>query len=299
MIGTPPFSFLMGVLLMNAGKVLLGIALVGAMLLIATPASAAILFEDQFTTTITPGTVWQAHGSGLPDGWGAPVAVGTEDSAALRFNSNAGTAEEVTGFETISPISLAGLPDIRIEARVAPLNQTGAGDGGASTASVGVKIVGSSGAFAQLSASANRPTGVDWADTYEDSEGSQDADVAFAHFDQVPAQAAPADGFRTFILDITPSGTTFTVLNTDLTVNSKLGGFNPNLTLADFGTDVTVALFQRRSDDTLTFPPSAPEATFGDVDRVTVSTTIPEPTSLMLVGVGAIGLAALIRARAT
>jgi hypothetical protein len=244
----------------------------------AAGSSAAVLFEDDFTSVPDP-SVWSPFGAGAPEGAGI-VGLG-EDGATLRATTNPGLAEEMTGYQLATPITLGGLPGLRVEARLAPLNQTPAGDGGASRASIGVRVTGATGAYTELAASANRPTGVDWANVYADSEGSQDFEAAFAHFDQSPPQAAPADGFRTFILDILPTGTRFTVLNTDLTVNSKIGGFNPNLKLSDFGADATIAFFQKRSDSTLVFPPSGPEPTIGDLDRVTAS-AIPEPTSGLL-----------------
>ncbi|MBL9127634.1 MAG: hypothetical protein JNL97_08305 [Verrucomicrobiales bacterium] len=167
------------------------------------------------------------------------------------------------------PISLAGVRSIKVTARLRPLNQTAAGDGGASDASAGVAIVGVSGAFVRASAGANRPTAPDWGDFYVDSEGSANANAAFVHFPPNDPKGG-AESFRTFVLEIGAEGTTLTTLSStgEPLAVTPFDIANPNLTLESFGSSFTVALFQQRSD-----AGSAPENTFGDVDRVTVETT--------------------------
>jgi len=227
---------------------------------------AATVFEDSFST-FALGDPWQAYGAAAPDLGLNVVGVGA-DGASLRMGSSPGVGGEMLGIETASPFSLTGVISVRVTARLRPLNQTGAGDGGASDASAGVAILGASGAFARASAGANRPTAPDWGDFYSDSEGSADANAAFLHFPPNDP-AGSAEAFRTFVIEISAEGTTLTTLSssgeplavTPFDIN------NPNLTLAAFGNRFTVALFQQRSDSNV-----APENTFGDFDSVQIET---------------------------
>jgi hypothetical protein len=224
-------------------------------------------FEDEFTT-FTLGEGWQAHGAGAPDLSLSVISGFGTDGFSLRMGSSAGTAGEMVGIETSTAFSMAGVRLIRVTARLRPLNQTGAGDGGASDASAGVAILGASGAFARASAGANRPTAPDWGDFYFDSDGSADANAGFLHFPPNDPDGS-AEAFRTFVLEIGPEGTMLTTLSSSgepLAV-TPFDVYNPNLTLAAFGNSFTVALFQQRSDSTL-----APENTFGDLDSVMIET---------------------------
>lgn len=228
--------------------------------------SAATVFEDSFTA-FALGEPWQAHAAGAPDLALSLVGQGA-DGSSLRMGSSAGIAGEVVGIETAAPFSLAGVISVRVTARLRPLNQTAAGDGGASDASAGVAVVGASGAYARASAGANRPSAPDWGDFYSDSEGSADANAAFVHFPPNDPGGS-AEAFRTFVIEISSEGTSLMTLSSSgepLAV-TPFDVQNPNLTLAAFGSSFTVALFQQRSDSNL-----APENTFGDFDSVQLET---------------------------
>jgi hypothetical protein len=222
---------------------------------------------DSFTE-FSLGTTWQAHGAGVPDVALSLVSGIGSDGSSLRMGSAPGTAGEVVGIETRTPVALAGASLIRVTARVRPLNQTATGEGGASDASAGVAIIGEGGSFARASAGANRPSPPDWGDFYFDSEGSANANAAFVHFPPNDP-AGGAEAFRTFVLEIGPDGTSLTTLSSsgDPLVVTSFNVFNPNLTLEAFGASATIALYQERADSTL-----APENTFGDFDSVTVET---------------------------
>ena len=118
---------------------------------------AAELLYDDFTV-FSPGTTWQAHGLGLPDQAAAIVGLGA-DGSSLRLGSSPGSPGDYRGIETITPISLVGLPGLRVDVRLHPLNQTPGGNGGGSRASIAVAVLGSSGEYVQASAGANRPEG--------------------------------------------------------------------------------------------------------------------------------------------
>ena len=239
----------------------------GLALGLVAAAHGGLEFEDEFTT-FSLGEGWQAHGAGAPDlGLSVVSGIGV-DGFSLRMGSAAGTAGEIVGIETSTAFSMTGVRAIRVTARLRPLNQTGAGDGGASDASAGVAILGASGAFARASAGANRPTAPDWGDFYSDSEGSADVNAAFLHFPPNDPNGG-AEAFRTFVLEIGPEGTMLSTLSSSgepLAV-TPFDVHNPNLTLEAFGNSFTVALFQQRSDSTL-----APENTFGDFDSVIIET---------------------------
>ncbi len=281
--------------IMSGRYSLRAVCVAGLMTIMSAPLSAQYLLEDEFTS-FELGTVWQALGGAAPDLSLGVAGVGA-DGASLRVGSSPGAAGEIVGIETISPISLLGVPSLRVEALVRPLNQTGAGDGGASDASVGIAVIGSSGAYAQASAGANRPEAPDWGDFYQDSEGSQNAaSVAFLHFPPNDPSGG-AEAFRTFVLEIGSEGTRLTTLGTDGTplADPAFDIFNPSLTLENFGDTATIALFQERSDSTLSGT-SFPENVFGDIDRVTVQ-AVPEPTSWVLLFTPALGWAALRKRR--
>lgn len=235
--------------------------------LLTAPVPAAVVFEDDFTT-FSLGDRWQPHGAGAPDVALTVVGGIGVDGSSLRMAAAPGAADEIVGIEIATPFSMTGVRSIRVTARVRPLNQTGSGDGGASDASAGITITGAGGTFVRASAGANRPSAPDWGDFYVDSEGSANANAAFVHFPPNDP-AGGAEAFRTFVIEITPDGTTLTTLSSSgepLAVN-PFGAQNPNLTLANFGSSFTVALFQQRSDSSL-----APENTFGDFDHITVET---------------------------
>lgn len=232
----------------------------------AAAAQAAVVLEDSFTS-FALGTRWQSHGAGVPDLSLGIVGVGT-DGASLRLGATPGTAGEEVGIETATPVPMAGVRLVRVTVRLRPLNQTGAGNGGASDASAGVAIIGASGAFARASAGANRPTAPDWGDFYSDSEGSANANAAFVHFPPNDP-AGGAESFRSFVLEIGPDGTALTTLSStgEPLAVTPFNVQNPNLTLAAFGNSFTVALYQQRSDSS-----NAPENTFGDIDSVMIET---------------------------
>jgi len=226
---------------------------------------AGVDFTDDFTEFVL-GDRWQAHGAGAPDvALSVVTGLGT-DGSSLRLGTAPGAAGEITGIETAGAFSLAGASSIRVTVRLRPLNQTATGDGGASDAAAGLAIVGASGAFARVSAGANRPSPPDWGDFYTDSEGSANANAGFLHYPPNDPVGG-AEAFRTFVLEIGPDGTNLTTLSStgDPLIVTAFNVQNPNLTLAGFGTSFTVALFQERSDSTL-----APENSFGDVDSVVV-----------------------------
>ena len=150
------------------------------LLCIAPSLQAAIVFQDSFTN-FTLGDRWQAHGAGAPDIAISTAGVGV-DGSSLRMGSSAGAGGEVVGIETVKSFPLAGIRLVRVTARLRPLNQTGAGDGGASDASAGIAVIGISGAFAQASASANRAASPDWGDFYSDSEHTFDQNAGYVHF---------------------------------------------------------------------------------------------------------------------
>jgi hypothetical protein len=264
--------------------------------LVAATAQAAVVFEDDFTS-FTPGERWQAHGAGIPDVALSVVTGIGSDASSLRMAAAPGAADEIVGIEINTPFPMAGVRSIRVTARVRPLNQTAAGNGGASDASAGVAILGADGTFVRASAGANRPTAPDWGDFYVDSEGSANANAAFVHFPPNDP-AGGAEAFRTFVLEITPEGTSLTTLSStgEPLAVSPFDIRNPNLTLASFGNSFTVALFQQRSDSSL-----APENTFGDFDSILVETVrddddtdrdgIPNDASLDLDGDGLTNLA--------
>ncbi len=238
-----------------------------ALPLLTATSHAAVVFEEEFAT-FTLGDRWQAHGTGAPDVALSVVSGIGADGSSLRMAVAPGTADEIVGIEISAPFSMAGVRSIRVTARVRPLNQTAAGDGGASDSSAGIAIIGASGAFARASAGANRPTAPDWGDFYVDSEGSANANAGFVHFPPNDP-AGGAEAFRTFVLEITPEGTLLTTLSSSgepLAV-TPFDIQNPNLTLEGFGNSFTVALYQQRSDSTL-----APENVFGDVDSIVVET---------------------------
>ena len=235
--------------------------------MVATTLHAGIVFEDDFAI-FGLGDRWQAHGAGVPDVSLSVVGgIGT-DGSSLRMGTAAGTGGEILGIQTATPISLTGVRLVRVTARLRPLNQTGAGDGGASDASAGVSVTGASGAYVRASAGANRPTAPDWGDFYFDSEGSADANAAFVHFPPNDP-AGGAESFRTFVIEITADGSSLTTLSSSGTAlaTKPFDVQNPNLTLASFGGTFMVALYQERSDSN-----GAPENTFGDFDSVEVET---------------------------
>lgn len=244
---------------------LLPFAAAGLILSNGVPLQAGVELTDDFAS-FTLGETWQAHGAGVPEVALSVVGgIGT-DGSSLRMGTAPGEANEIVGIETKVPLPLTGATMLRVTARMRPLNQTGTGDGGASDASAGVAILGTSGSFARASAGANRPSAPDWGDFYADSEGSVDTNAGFLHFPPNDPNGG-AESFRTYVLEIGPDGTTLTTLSStgDPLVLTAFNVHNPNLTLATFGSSVTVALYQQRSDSTL-----APENSFGDFDSLVV-----------------------------
>jgi hypothetical protein len=250
------FSFERGVVVAGLGLLLGIVPLV----------RAAVVFEDSFTE-FTLGAQWQAYGAGAPELSLGIVGIGA-DGSSLRMGSSPGVGGELVGIQTATPFPLAGVQLVRVTGRVRPLNQTGAGDGGASDASAGIAVIGASGAYSRASAGANRPSPPDWGDFYVDSEGSANANAAFVHFPPNDP-AGGAESFRTFVLEISADGTTLTTLSSagEPLAVTPFNVQNPNLTLAAFGDNFTVALFQQRSDANV-----SPENTFGDFDSVKVET---------------------------
>jgi len=233
---------------------------------LAQPLRAATVFQDNFTN-FTLGSQWIAYGTGAPDLATSLVGVGA-DGSSLRLGTASGTAGQILGLQTADSFPLAGARLVRVTARVRPLNQTPSGNGGSSDASVGVALIGASGAYTWASASANRPTAPTWADFYVDSEGSANASsVAYVQFPPNDPSGG-AEAFRSFVLEVGTNGASLTTLSSTgqpLAV-TPFNVFNPNLTLAAFSNSVNVALFQERPDATLPIPENA----FGDVDSVLV-----------------------------
>ena len=240
----------------------------GSMLMMSAAAHAATVLDDPFDS-FTLGTTWQPLGTGAPDIVAGFAIIGPDN--VLRMGSTAG-APVYQGVETIAPISLVGVVSMTVDVRLRPLNQGVPG----SVQSAMVAVLGASGAFS--SAGATGPATVEgpsWADLYLDSEGS--ANAASADFNH-PA----VDGWRRMILTIDGAGTSLSVLNADDSANA-FSVSNPNLTLADYGAEVDIALRHLKTSAV---------ATFGDYDFVTVTTVVPEPSGGILTGAALLGLAA-------
>lgn len=240
-------------------------AALGLLLSVAPALEAATVFEDSFAA-FALGDRWQPYGAGAPDLALSVVGGIGADGSSLRMGSAPGIGGEEVGIATATSFSTAGVRLVRVTARLRPLNQTAAGDGGASDASAGLTVIGASGTFTRASAGANRPVAPDWGDFYADSDGSANANAAYVHFPPNDPNGG-AEAFRTFVLEITANGTRLTTLSSaglPLAV-TPFNVLNPNLTLAAFGDSFTVALFQQRSDSAW-----APENTFGDFDSVKV-----------------------------
>lgn len=201
-----------------------------------TAFGADILLEDTFEF-FELGETWQEHGAGVPDQ--ALGVIFANDSEVLQMMTS-GSSDEFFGVETIAPISIAGLSDLKVDARLRPINMGVEG----AVAAAEVAIIGSSGqimrAFASNNAGPDPESANDWADHYEDSKGNVGTTGGWPHCD------VACDAMRNLVLSVTTSGTTIQAFD-DLddpeipTWEATFDGF----TLADFGTSITIALRQQ------------------------------------------------------
>ncbi len=194
-----------------------------------------ILLEDTFEF-FELGETWQEHEAGAPDV--ALDVIFANDSEVLQMISS-GFADEFYGIETISPISLAGIADLTVNARLRPINQGVEG----SIAAAEVALIGSSGelirAYASNNAGPDPESTNDWADGYEDSFGNILSSGPWPHCD------AACDAMRDFVLVITADGTTIKAFDDlDDPEVPTWEAMVPDFTLADLGPSVTIALRQ-------------------------------------------------------
>jgi hypothetical protein len=198
-----------------------------------------VLLDDNFEF-FELGETWQEHAGGAPDI--ALDVIFANDSEVLQMISS-GFSDEFFGIETITPISLVGLTDLTIDARLRPINQGVEG----SIAAAEVALIGSSGDFIRAYASNNAgpdPESInDWADGYEDSFGNILSSGGWPHCDLA------CDAMRNFVLVITAEGTTIQAF--DDIDDPELPTWEATVddfTLADLGSSVTIALRQLAID---------------------------------------------------
>ena len=204
-----------------------------------TPARSETLFEDEFEF-FELGETWQEHGAGAPD---VGLDVGFADESEVLQMTSSGSADEFRGIEMISPISLLGLGDLTIDARLRPINQGVEG----SIAAAEIALIGQTGeivrAFASNNAGPDPESANDWADHYEDSKGNIATSGPWPHCD------AACDGIRNFVLSVTRDGTTIQAFD-DLddpdfpTWETSFDDF----TLSDLGSSFKIALRQLAVD---------------------------------------------------
>ena len=117
------------------------------------PVSAQVttLFEDAFDqgdpNPGDPSSPWQAHGDGLP----ASAAIGGSVFSSFLTLFSVPEADKVRGVETIDPISINGLTNVTIDARVTPIN----GGVNGTWSSIELAVQGSSGEWLQVAATNN------------------------------------------------------------------------------------------------------------------------------------------------
>ncbi|MEX2170838.1 MAG: PEP-CTERM sorting domain-containing protein [Pirellulales bacterium] len=259
-------------MIVNVGHLWKGIAL--ALLLTALPLSvpAAIVLDEPFDSFVL-GTTWQATPAGAPN---ETLAFVNDGTTTYLHMASIGAVSEFRGIETIAPISLAGVASLVVDVRLRPINEGGNGTPSAAE----VAVLGASGEFSRAVASSPYSPGA-WADSYIDSDGTN-VKTDFAH-----CASGGCDSYRRFVLTIDGAGTSMAAYNADGSLNA-FSASNPALTLASYGSEVDIALRQMQVANEV--------AARGFFDSVTVSTTaIPEPTGMMLLGLGALGLFVLRR----
>ena len=234
-------------------RILRPIVVLSVLLLCAVPLYGEILLEDEFEF-FELGETWQEHDAGAPD-----LQLSSTGGVLRMFSSP--LADEFRGIETITPISLAGLASLTVDARLQPQNQGIMG----TVAAAEVALIGASGEFIRAFASNNPPDPeLDWADHYEDSIGNTASSAPWAHCGSPECPAV-----RDFIITINSSGITFQSfddqeeLDDDDNIIPTYEVSFPDFTLADLGGSVTIALRQlivEGGDNVL-----------GDFDRITVT----------------------------
>jgi hypothetical protein len=244
--------------------------------LAANSATAVTILDDEFSS-FSLGTTWKA--ASVLGATGEPDVTLSSDGNFLTMVSGSDNSD-FRGIETIASIPTASYTSITLDARVKP-GAFGVSD---SSRMIEVTLSGSSGAWVSAFASGNTAPGPDWSDDYADSAGNSATTGSFAH-------CAPlCDSFRRFILSIDGSGVALEVRNEDDTVHS----FNPsfsNLTLSDFGSDITIALRHLKV--------LGGNNAGGLVDRVAVNAIlVPEPSTALLLASGLVAMAAGRRRRA-
>ena len=125
--------------------------LAAAMMVTGTVFQVAVaqetLLEDDFEF-FELGETWDEHGVGAPD---VKLEVGDDAGAAILEMVTSGIEEGFFGIETIAPISIAGLTDLTVDARLRPINQGVEG----SVAAAEVALIGESGLVLRAFASNN------------------------------------------------------------------------------------------------------------------------------------------------
>jgi hypothetical protein len=210
-----------------ASSIAIGLTLV----CVSSVSAVTTLFEDPFDS-FELGTTWQPHGAGVPQ-----LALGT-DGDALQMQSD-NSATEFRGIESIDPISLDGLTNVTVNARLRPVNQGVEG----SRSAAEVAVFGSTGEFLRAFAANNAgpdPESVnDWADLYADSKDNEASSGPWSHCDS-PA----CDAIRNLVLTVDATGTTFQSFDDDDNATATYETHFDNFTFADLGSELTIALRQ-------------------------------------------------------
>jgi hypothetical protein len=200
------------------------------------PILSETLLQDEFDS-FELGGVWKEHELGPPD---VLLEIANGDMLLMR---SSGTTDGFFGIETASPVSLQGLDELIVDARVKPEN---AGVEG-TVAAAEVALLGQSGQFVRAFASNNAgpepETVSDWGDHYEDSAGNVESSGPWPHCD------AACDAVRNLVVSVTPTGTTLKAFDDldDPDAPTWETSFD-NFTLADLGPAVTIALRQLAVD---------------------------------------------------
>jgi hypothetical protein len=238
-------------------NVMLLAAIVVAFLLARPLTAQEILLEDTFEF-FELGETWQEHAAGVPD-------VTLAADAGILQMASSGVVEDFYGIETITSISIAGLTDLTVDARLQPINQGVEG----SIAAAEVAVIGDSGvvmrAFASNNAGPDPASANDWADHYEDNLDNLATSGPWIHCD---SNGGPAcDAMRNLVLRISDTETTIEAWDD----YSELDGFPrweatiDDVTIADLGTSVTIALRQLAVD--------GGDTVMGFFDRVAVTSS--------------------------
>jgi hypothetical protein len=215
-------------------SLLIGISCAGRHL-----AADEVLLEDTFEF-FELGEAWQEHGAGLPD---VTLAVGFSDGSEVLQMVTSGFEEDFFGIETVASISLTGLADIRVDARLRPINQGVEG----SVAAAEVLLLGASGEFIRAFASNNAgpdPAFMnDWANHYADSYDNYATSGPWAHCTDKGGPAC--DAMRNLVVTVTATETIVQAFddNSDPDWPRWETSFD-DFTLADLGSSLTLALRQ-------------------------------------------------------